>query len=122
MKVTVCSTITYYYDVELPEWMGEKDENRNLIHKQFFIDACYELTGEGAINLKGLLEWFTDEKQSTGIFQRLFNDGERIVLAIVYSSPVCKVYLLMERSPLHRLFGRECILITRSYIGEIKCE
>ena len=42
MKVTVCSTITYYYDVELPEWMCEKDIDGDLIHEQLFLDACYE--------------------------------------------------------------------------------
>lgn len=42
MKVTVCSTITYYYDVELSEWMCEKDEDGDLVHEQLFLDACYE--------------------------------------------------------------------------------
>ena len=36
MKVTVCNTITYYYDVELPEWMCEKDEDGDLVHEQLF--------------------------------------------------------------------------------------
>ena len=42
MTVTVCNTITYYYDVELPEWMCEKDEDGDLVHEQLFLDACYE--------------------------------------------------------------------------------
>ncbi len=42
MKVTVCSTITYYYDVELPKWMCEKDEDGDLTHEQLFLEACYE--------------------------------------------------------------------------------
>lgn len=40
MKVTVCSSITYHYDVELPDWMCEKDENGDLVHEQLFLDAC----------------------------------------------------------------------------------
>lgn len=42
MKVTVCNTITYYYDVDLPDWMCEKDENGDLTHEQLFLEACYE--------------------------------------------------------------------------------
>ena len=42
MKVTVCNTITYYYDVDLPDWMCEKDENGDLAHEQLFLETCYE--------------------------------------------------------------------------------
>lgn len=42
MKVTVCSNITYHYDVELPEWMCETDEDGDLVHEALFLDACYE--------------------------------------------------------------------------------
>lgn len=42
MRVTVCNTITYYYDVDLPDWMCEKDEDGTLKHESLFMDACYE--------------------------------------------------------------------------------
>lgn len=42
MKVTVCNTITYYYDVDLPDWMCEKDEDGYLEHEALVVNACYE--------------------------------------------------------------------------------
>ena len=54
MKVTVCNTITYYYDVELPEWMCETDEDGDLVHEQLFIDACCEADQNG---LTDATEW-----------------------------------------------------------------
>ena len=42
MKVTVCKTITYHYEVDLPDWMCEKDEDGDLKHEALFLDACYE--------------------------------------------------------------------------------
>ena len=54
MKVTVCNTITYHYDVELPEWMCERDEDGDLVHEQLFIDACYEADQNG---LTDATEW-----------------------------------------------------------------
>ena len=57
MKVTVCNTITYYYDVELPEWMCEKDEDGDLVHEQLFLDACYEADQNA---LTDATEWESD--------------------------------------------------------------
>ena len=54
MKVTVCNTITYCYDVELPKWMCEKDEDGDLVHEQLFLDACYEADQNG---LTDATEW-----------------------------------------------------------------
>lgn len=42
MKVSVCSTISYYYEVELPDWMCEKDEEGDLAHEALLVEACYE--------------------------------------------------------------------------------
>lgn len=41
MKVTVCNTITYHYEVELPDWMCAKDEDGDLVHEALLLDACY---------------------------------------------------------------------------------
>ena len=57
MKVTVCSTITYQYDVELPDWMCEKDEDGDLVHEQLFFDACYAADQNGLTDAD---EWTTE--------------------------------------------------------------
>lgn len=57
MKVTVCSTITYYYDVELPDWMCEKDEDGELVHEDLFVNACYEADENGLTDAN---EWTTE--------------------------------------------------------------
>lgn len=55
MKVTVCSTITYHYDVDLPDWMCEKDEDGRLTHEPLFLDACYKADPNNSVTITG--EW-----------------------------------------------------------------
>ena len=54
MKVHVCNTITYFYDVEIPEWMCEKDDEGNLKHEALLVEACYEADKAELINVD---EW-----------------------------------------------------------------
>ena len=42
MKVSVCSTVYYHYEVELPDWMCEKDEKGDLAHEALLVESCYE--------------------------------------------------------------------------------
>ena len=46
MKVSVCMTKTYYYDVEVPNWITEKDEDGELLHEALLIETCYEADAE----------------------------------------------------------------------------
>ena len=50
MKVTVCNTITYYYDADIPDELCEKDEDGDLIHERDFLEACYEADQPALIN------------------------------------------------------------------------
>ena len=47
MTVTVRSTITYCYDVEVPQWLCEKDEDGELIHEDALVYLCYEADENG---------------------------------------------------------------------------
>ena len=54
MIVTVCTSITYYHDVEVPDWMCEKDTDGSLIHEDLLVDACYEADPNALTNAE---EW-----------------------------------------------------------------
>lgn len=42
MKISVCASKTYYYEVEVPEWFIERDEDGELEHEALLVEACYE--------------------------------------------------------------------------------
>jgi len=42
MKVSVCSTITYHYDADIPDELCEKDKDGYLVNERDFLEACYE--------------------------------------------------------------------------------
>ena len=42
MKVSVCSTITYHYEADIPDELCEKDDEGYLVHERDFLEACYE--------------------------------------------------------------------------------
>lgn len=46
MKVSVCITKTYCYDVEVPDWMAEKDDDDTLLHEGLLVESCYEADPE----------------------------------------------------------------------------
>lgn len=54
MKVSVCNTVSYYYEVELPDWMCKKDEEGELDHEALLIHACSEAD---PVFLEGVNEW-----------------------------------------------------------------
>lgn len=41
-KLTVCGTITYYYEVEVPDWFTEKDKDGTLDHERLLLETCFE--------------------------------------------------------------------------------
>ena len=42
MKVSVCLSKTFYYEVEIPEWFAERDEDGELLHEALLVESCYE--------------------------------------------------------------------------------
>lgn len=42
MKVSVCACVYYHYEVEVADWMVEKDEENDLAHEDMLVNICYE--------------------------------------------------------------------------------